>query len=147
VGNSIFQDECPQLQALIGALGGTQFVAQTDESFDLNGLPSFQSIQDVSCRLFSQAIQIDVLIPRSQNPQRAISVDSLFQRRILLIAGSRQDASTIFRFQEDIKEISFTNFGGIPLDLARLPVLRVAEFGNIHDFGRILDDLQPFGFG
>lgn len=145
--DSIFQDERPQLQALIGALGGTQFVTQTDEPFDLDGLPGFQSIQDVSCRLFSQAIRIDVLISGSQDTQRAISVDPLFEGSIPLVAGTRQDLPTIRRFQKDIKEVTLTNFGGIPFHFARLPVLRIAEFGNIHDVGRLLDDLQPFGFG
>lgn len=146
-GDSIFQKERPHFETFVGTLGCTQLVSQAEESFHLDGLPSFQSIQDVSCRLFGQAIRIDVVIPRSQHTQRTISVDSLLQRRIPLIAGTRQDTTTIGWFQEDIKEIPFTNFGGIPFDLRGRPVLRIAQFSNIHNFGRFFNDLLTFRFG
>ncbi len=113
----------------------------------MDGLPGLQSIQDVSRGLFGQAIRIDVVISGSQYTQSAISVNPLFKRCVLLVAGTRQDTTTIFGFQEDIKEISFANFGGILLNLGGFPILRLAESRNIHDFGRFFDDLQPFGFG
>ena len=66
----------------------------------------------------------------------------MFERSIVLVAGTRQDPTTILGLQENIKELPLASFGGIPLYLCGGPILRIGQSRNIHGLGSFFHGLE-----